>query len=153
MHSTTPHPSGEGSSARQRFWRQRVAELREAVERLGRFPEAGDFIDGGALGGHTGLQAWIRNQRRRDLDDDQIATLNSIPGFSWTPRDDAWEQRLHDYRTWALTHDRFPRYRSDDSIERRLADWITRQRRHLKRGLLPHRQAMMLRHLMPPDSE
>jgi hypothetical protein len=97
------------------------------------------------------LADWIRYQRRpatRSLHCDyQRRRLETLPGFSWTPLDDQWNERFADFAAFVATHHRPPRYRSDNAEERAIAAWVTKQGRFIKLGTLPEDRVRKLNSL------
>jgi hypothetical protein len=83
----------------------------------------------------------MSNQRRSwSLTEEQQRLLSELPGWSWTPHDERWEERAEDLRVFIATHGRAPRVRAVHVRERSLAQWYSRQRVALQRGDLdPHR--------------
>lgn len=93
--------------------------------------------------------SWVRNQRRAlSLTAVQAALLETLPRWSWAPLQDAWEVRLSELVAFISQHQRSPRVRSEDSMERALAHWYSRQRVLLRRGQLVQSRAAQLRVLV-----
>ena len=71
---------------------------------------------------------WIGVQRRgkNKLSLLRTQALEALPGWSWDPRDTAWNNQLHDLKNFVLQHKRLP------SDKETLGDWISRQRRGYK---------------------
>lgn len=86
------------------------------------------------------LAFWLRYQRRRALAGDlcsyQQVSLDALEGYRWAPVDDAWDANFIAYESFLGREHRAPRYRSEDSEERRLAAWSAKQRHAFKRGRL-----------------
>ena len=103
---------------------------------LGRVPKLSD-------GAPAVVVNWLSNQRRATtLTSQQRAALESLPDWSWDPRQDAWIARAEELRLFIHAHGRFPRVR--DKSEQALAHWYSRQRLALqRRELLPHREKLL----------
>lgn len=118
-------------------WEDGYARLVRFAEREGHTRVPGTYRDedGHALGHWTSTQRQFR--RRGELSPDRLERLNALPGWSWDPSTDGWEEgyaRLLGYvdRTG---HSRVKqRYRDEDSY--RLGAWASvqrQQRRQLSR--------------------
>lgn len=86
------------------------------------------------------LADWVTYQRtpatRARHNDYQARRLECVPGFSWRPLYDRWQESYDQYSLFLQQHGRAPRYRSVDSDERRLAAWAAKQRWSHHRGTL-----------------
>ena len=85
------------------------------------------------------LVNWVREQRRRPdaLCTYQRERLLAIPGYTWAPLDDAWDDKVDDYTRFVASSGRRPSRRSSDMQERSLATWAANQRTRNRQGLLP----------------
>lgn len=85
------------------------------------------------------LLMWVRNQRRNPLlTPEQQLALERIVGWSWSPREDAWDDRLAEVADFFATHGRAPRVRAKDGEEASLGLWLARQRRAVAAGTMPY---------------
>lgn len=112
-------------------WYKQATELYEMARAHGGLPPQSEL--------EPRVVSWIKNQRRAaNLDPSQIAALNRIPGWSWSPREDRWAQRLAELKHFRATHSRPPSTRAPGKSERALAVWWARQRRRIARNELPY---------------
>jgi superfamily II DNA or RNA helicase len=91
-----------------------------------------------SIGGSEGrLAAWVHTQRqgKHKLSDGRIQRLENIPGWSWDPFADRWEQNFAALQAFSTRYSRLPTSRADGE-EGRLAMWISNQRKELKAGRL-----------------
>jgi hypothetical protein len=143
--------AGESSQAaaptlgvRQRNWLRNVTALHAFVHDRGRWPHRIWRQDtSGADAGEEHLVNWLREQRRHDRSHCayQRERLEAIPGFEWSPRDEAWDRHVDGYRAFVNEHGRRPRGSSQDRTERKLAVWASNQRTAQRKGRLPkHRE-------------
>lgn len=120
------------SKHNERWW-ERARELEQAAKELGRLPVPSDESISPAL------LAWARNQRRaRRLTTRQVRALERIPGWSWAPREDQWEDRLDEVARFFAAHERAPRVRATDEREASLGLWLARQRRAADTRAMPY---------------
>lgn len=115
---------------REEVWSETFEVLRAFVDRHGRLPVQTEAWQGRQLG------AWIGTQRlafkRNRLPSQWRELLEALPGWSWSPHDDAWEQNFACLRVYA---DQFgaatppPAYVTDDGVA--LGRWVylTRNKR------------------------
>ena len=66
----------------------------------------------------------------------QRRRLEGIDGYIETSRIDTWATQLEAYRTFVISRGVQPRRRSNDPVERRIANWGDRQRAAYRRGAL-----------------
>ena len=118
-------------------WEDGFARLQNLVQREGdsRVPVAYRDDAGFTLG------QWVASQRQLyrqgTLEDERRRRLEALPGWTWNPIDDAWEEwfaRLHIY-VQREGHCRVPR-RYRDSDGSRLGEWLQNQREWYRRGKL-----------------
>lgn len=76
------------------------------------------------------IENWLPDQRknRRRLDSHQVARLEALPGFLWNPQRNAWKANVKGYGNFFLKHGKRPSDLSNNSREKRLADWGSEQR-------------------------
>ena len=67
---------------------------------------------------------------------ERIATLESLPCWTWTPQADDWDNTFNQLKTWVAERVALPRQRSDDAAEASLAKWMHNQRQAKLEGLL-----------------
>lgn len=97
--------------------------------------------------------AWVKNQRRSDhLCALQMRLLEALPGWTWSPREDAWIARAEELSRFLISSRRAPRIRTEDPVERRLAYWLGRQLRLMRLGELSRTQVQRVASLLsvPP---
>jgi len=84
------------------------------------------------------LAGWVRYQRRRkqklSLPSWQRELLEQVPGFSWDPLEEQWNEWREMLQVFLAAEGRMPRYRSTSANERALAAWVHKQRHLYKRG-------------------
>ena len=97
------------------------------------------------------LAGWVRYQRRREqklsLPSWQRELLEQVPGFSWDPLKEQWNEWCEMLRVFLAAERRMPRYRSQDAHERALAAWVHKQRHLHRRGELSEVRVSSLRAL------
>lgn len=129
---------------RQRNWLNNVTALHAFVRDRGRWPHR--IWRQGASGADATeehLVNWLREQRRHhgSLSAYQRERLEAIPGFEWSPREEAWDRQIDGYQAFVIEHARRPRGSSLDRTERQLAVWSSNQRMAQRKGRLPkHRE-------------
>lgn len=130
---------GTASYRRETAWLQRLDDLDDAL------------VTGVPL---SPVQTtWVKNQRRSDnLCALQMRLLEALPGWTWSPRDDAWVARADELELFRLSSRRPPRIRSDDAVERRLAYWLGRQLRRMRQSRLSRAQVERLASLLAVPS-
>lgn len=131
--------AGEGRTAGPRTakWVENVQTLHHYV-RMNGWPHRQVHHDNSDLTEQR-LVNWVREQRRRPdaLCTYQRERLLVIPGYSWTPLDDAWDDKVDDYTRFIISRGRRPARRSSDKRERSLATWAANQRTRHRQGRLP----------------
>jgi hypothetical protein len=75
----------------------------------------------------------------------QRQRLETIPGFSWRPRADAWHDTLTAHQQFWAEEGRAPRRRSPESDEVRLGRWVAQQRTLYREGRLEPARETALR--------
>ena len=115
------------------MWEEGFRQLCRYVETHGkaRIPPRATF-EGFKLG------IWVANQRTRRsrLNGDQQQRLESLPGWSWDPLGDQWEETFSQLLRYVEKHGdaRVPRTYTVDGI--RLGDWVVTQRQSYAKGRL-----------------
>ena len=127
---------------REARWLARASELNRHATALGRMPGTRD------AGVSQRLLSWVKNQRRADLHVAQVAALNAISGWTWSPHDDAWDRRADAVGQFLERERRSPRVRAADDDERSLGTWVARQRRAADRGEMPYARLLRWRNLV-----
>ena len=98
------------------------------------------------------LAGWLRYQRRREQRDVlpawQRELLEQVPGFSWAPLGEQWDQWREQLRVFLAQERRMPKYRSMSAAERALAAWVDKQRLSFRRGTLAAERVIALRSLL-----
>ncbi|MFC8495614.1 Helicase associated domain protein [Streptomyces sp. NPDC057235] len=103
-------------------------------------------------GGHRiGSMVNSFRTRRATYDEERRAALEELPGWAWTPQEDAWNARLDELRLWAAEHDRMPQPHSADTTEKRLGVW-KRNNKSTRKGRTDD-QAVRLRTLLAEYGE
>ncbi|GAB3034619.1 hypothetical protein GCM10027052_10520 [Parafrigoribacterium mesophilum] len=125
---------------RQRNWLANVRALHQFVDSRGRLPHRtwrGRKDSADAAEEH--LVNWLREQRRhsQSLCTYQRDRLEAIPGFEWSPKEEAWDRKVDDYRAFVIEHDRRPSLSSGSRAEQQLAVWERNQRMAQRDGRLP----------------
>lgn len=114
-------------------WWKRARELELVASKLGRLPRSSDEAV------PSTLLMWVRNQRRNSLlTPKQQSALEQVAGWSWSPREDAWDDRLAGVAGFFTTHGRAPRVRAEDAEEASLGLWLARQRRDAAIRAMPY---------------
>ncbi|MFC7920822.1 helicase associated domain-containing protein [Streptomyces cinereoruber] len=90
--------------------------------------------------------------RRATYDAERRAALEVLPGWAWTPREDAWNATLDELRVWAAEHDRMPQPHAADGTEKRLGAW-KRNNKNKRKGRIGDDQAVKLRTLLAKYGE
>lgn len=122
-------------------WIHTLLRVEGFRERKGRLPRDNNRLPKTSIPQEErSLADWLRYQRRaatRDLHCTyQIERLQSIPGFSWDPRSDQWDEQFRRSAQFVLEHQRLPRYRSTDPAEKAAAGWLAKQRLFWHAGTL-----------------
>lgn len=138
-----------GSRSRVAVWIRTVRSLEEFVSREGRLPRENNRLPREQISTEEKqLAEWVRYQRRPATRADhcryQSRRLESIPGFSWGPRDDQWNTQFTAFAQFVAGYHHAPRYRSEDLAERASAAWAAKQRHLLRLGKLPKDRAEKL---------
>ncbi|MFE9455076.1 helicase associated domain-containing protein [Streptomyces sp. NPDC006739] len=103
--------------------------------------------------GHR-IGLWISSfrNRRATYDAERRAVLEELPGWAWTPQEDAWSATLAELRVWAAEHGRMPRAHASEATERRLGVW-KRNNKSKRQGRTNDDQAVRLRTLLAEYGE
>jgi len=94
------------------------------------------------------LFAWINMQRSRfskgNLDSERAARLESLPGWTWTPKEDIWDQWLVllDAYASANGHSQVPQGYLVDTQD--LGRWVSKQRTRYNKGKLEQNRIAQL---------
>lgn len=100
-----------------------------------------------------GEWAHHQGQRQHTMCAYAFARLESVPGWTWSPRQDDWADRLTDLATFTKEHPDPPSRASTDTDEVSLARWVQRKRDAARAGKLSEEKRSALRALgypMPP---
>ena len=117
-------------------WEDGYARLVDFAAREGhaRVPEGYQDDDGFKLG------QWVQNLRPRGrrgaLSIERVRQLESLPGWTWHPRETAWEKGYARLREFVARegHGRVPQEASQDGF--RLGRWVANLRRDYRQGTL-----------------
>lgn len=126
-------PQAMGSHRRQPRiapWSQWLHDLTEHLDTYGKYPDYG-----------TVLGSWVSRQRfafkRGLLPNDQIAQLESLPGWLWDARRDPWPGNFERLQAHLAQHGTFPTTKHPKR-------WMTRQREEYASGHLSDERAGLL---------
>jgi hypothetical protein len=125
-------------------WDQNFAAVQAFTDEHKRWPEHG------ADGEEATLARWVGTQRqafkKSALSSERARRLVELPGWSWYPLTDKWNQRFEKVQAVCATHDRLPARQSlgEDAV---LARWVKTQRRAWKKGILPTEHVQRLEEL------
>jgi hypothetical protein len=123
---------------------------RFAAAHANRFPNRGAHdADEASLG------EWVHHQvqRQHTMCAYAYARLESVPGWTWSRRDDGWADRFADLATFTREHPDPPSRAATDPDERSLSRWVQRKRDAARAGNLSEERRIALRTLgypMPP---
>lgn len=132
------------ASKRHLRWAEACQRLEAHVAAYGTLPTLRSTEH---LPGAKEMIQWIRYQRRNAdrLSNYQRARLELLPGFSWSPGDEAWLSALQNHEFFVRENCRLPSRRSADDEEARLAIWFRNNRSLARKGRLsPDRLGMLL---------
>ena len=103
--------------------------------------------------GHK-IGMWVASFRsRRDTYDPERRTvLEELPGWAWTPQEDAWNNTLAELSEWAVKNSLMPKANASDPTERRLGVW-KRNNKSKRQGRTDDYQAVNLRMLLAEYGE
>lgn len=132
----------EPASVGMETWLRNLQLLAQFLTKEGRWPRHGDQQGTDEL--H--LVDWIRSQRRHHRNAGHLERgrgecyrcdrLELLPGWSWSPRENQWDESLNLYRTHVQKTGAPPRH-SGDPDEHRLAVWAANLRAQHRQGRLP----------------
>jgi hypothetical protein len=105
--------------------------------------------------GEASLGEWVHHQgqRQHTMCAYAYARLESVPGWTWSRRDDEWADRFADLATFTKEHPDPPSRAATDPDEQSLARWVQRKRDAARAGKLSEEKRGALRALgypMPP---
>ena len=114
-------------------WFQKLGLLKTFVEAHSRIPTRHDTCEGVNIG------LWCINQRqsyksvngRKALERDQIAALESVPGW-WWDCNDVWVQKFEALKSFAATNKRLPTREETFDDGTNIKSWCNSQRRAYK---------------------
>ena len=134
------------ASKRHRRWVRACEQLEAHVANHGGMPTVRSTRH---LPDSRSLVEWARYQRRNvdSLSPYQRSRLNLIPGWSWSPLEEAWLTSMQEYEFFVRAHQHRPRRRSSDRKEASLAIWFRNQRRMVRAGRLDADRLQMLTQL------
>jgi superfamily II DNA or RNA helicase len=125
-------------------WEEGFERLRNFGDRHGHVRIPPDYKEDGQA-----VSAWASRQRgahkRGVLTAGRAKQLAALPGWSWDPKEDAWEEAFERLRRFASTngHARVPfDHQTDDGYK--LGAWVNKQRSAYKRGALDPGRAKRL---------
>jgi hypothetical protein len=126
------------ATRRQKMWARRALEaIRSSSEDRRLLTVTSAFQE-------SRLVRWLRYQRviEESLSDFQAEVLESLPGWSWDPRQDAWDVRADQLERFLSDTGRWPSTRSTHRNERGLGHWVARQRRATQKGTIGYVRQM-----------
>jgi len=126
-------------------WCRSAHRLRTIATELGRLPRLADDVPRDVLN-------WVTYQRRNmgRQNGFQVAFLESIPGWTWSPWDEEWDRRAAQLQLFLDEEGRPPSTRAHDVSERVLAKWVARQRQLHAKGDLLYARAKALQAILGP---
>jgi hypothetical protein len=122
-------------NARGAAWEEAYASLEAFVERERHARVPAQWAEGDFR-----LGSWVHVQRmlfrRGTLEPDRHARLEAVPGWTWTPRDDAWEEGFAKLDSFVAreSHARVAREWREGAF--RLGSWVHEQRTLFRKGTL-----------------
>lgn len=126
-------------------WNLRAADLAAFVAERGRLPR-------GTRRDKTErqLNAWMHKQRRAELSDEQVGTLDSTaPDWRGDGVPSGWAMRVREIEEFIREYEHRPRPQGGTPEERRMGFWLTRQRRALRDGALSDVEVTLLSEALP----
>jgi Helicase associated domain len=144
MHPNRQHPEGLSDQSQDPAadqWEEGFSHLQRLSDRVGncRVPRGYNAEDGYRLG------LWIANQRkaRATMKFDHRRRLEALPGWSWQPYSDKWEEGFAHLERFSIRegHCRVPAGRKADD-DYRLGVWVSVQRRNMDRMSPDRRQRL-----------
>lgn len=134
---------------RDQIWSQKFQEVRDFVKRTGALPRTGSHDQF-----ESTIGKWLRKERqlgrqflvsgkasRSSMNAERVALLETIPGWTWNPPEDSWEQQFSAAKAFVEENGRLPQRRGDE--DQSLANWVRRWRRELN-GSKEHRRSIGL---------
>jgi hypothetical protein len=122
-------------------WNQNFVEVQAFQGKHKRWPAQG------AAREEAVLAQWIGNQRqawkKSTLSSERVKRLEGLPGWSWDPLTDTWNQNFAALQGFRAEHKRWPAYEATGE-EAGLARWIGTQRRMRKKSSLSPERVMRL---------
>lgn len=121
-------------------WEEAYGRLLAFVEQNGHARPAMAGPDAMAAGASTSLGAWCSRQRtlhkRGLLPAERSTLLESLPGWSWTPRDEGWWEKFDALADYVRVHGRFPTQAGNYTFEwkgHRVAQMVNEVRQAYKK--------------------
>jgi hypothetical protein len=112
-------------------WNQNFATVQVFRNVHNRWPTFGSSGEEGILA------AWVGKQRQKQKNDklssERVERLEGLPGWTWDPLSDTWNQRFATVQAFHNKHNRWPAFGSSGE-EGVLAKWIDTQRTVRKNG-------------------
>jgi superfamily II DNA or RNA helicase len=129
-------------------WEEGFAHLQSYARREGhtQVPQSYRDRDRFRLGGWVNKQR--QSRRQGTLSDERVRRLEGLPGWTWDPRDAAWEEGFAHLQSYARREGRtqVPQsYRDRDRFQ--LGTWVLRQRQARRRGTLANERVRRLESL------
>ncbi|MGO9747678.1 MAG: Helicase associated domain protein [Mycobacterium sp.] len=127
----------------QDIWDERYELVRKFADREGHALVPQSYVENG-----VNLGKWVSVQRRKrdELTAERRARLGSLPGWSWDPHADRWEETFHMLQEYAKEHrtSRVPYSYKANGVN--LGVWVSEQRSQYAKGKLdPTRQKRLER--------
>lgn len=130
-------------------WQQAYDDLTDHVATTGGYPRPRAKVIGSRC--RRDLVAWINEQRRLHragrLHPERVRQLEALPGWTWTPLADAWQDAYTDTVGHINRTGRYPSQHTASRGQRSgidLGQWLKWQRLHHRRGTLPADRARQL---------
>lgn len=130
-------------------WADTYADLADHINRTGRYPSEQSGLRSQRSG--VNLGGWLRAQRNHHHNDElpaeRVRQLEALPGWTWTPLADAWQDAYTDTVGHINRTGRYPSQHTASRGQRSgidLGQWLKWQRLHHRRGTLPADRARQL---------
>jgi hypothetical protein len=125
------------------FWERAAAAFEAYVARQGRCDTPRHHRED-----DINIDAWSKQQRakyhRGELAPHRVARLEAVPGWSWSPQEDAWERGFANLRAHVAEHGTAAVRRDQTRDDYSLGAWVGEQRHRYTRGTLDARRRVRL---------
>ena len=109
----------------QDIWGERYELVRKFADREGHARVPQSYVENGV---YLGKWVGVQRQKRDKLTAERRARLDSVPGWSWNPHEDSWQQSFEALQRFVARegHARVPDPHVEDGIK--LGNWVVEQR-------------------------